>query len=142
MSRSGLIFAGADNKWFGDELPQGVDDGFLTSLEISALDFHKTELVVLSACETGKGSIEGDGVFGLQRGFKMAGVKSIIMSLWKVDDDATSRLMIEFYNNWITEGMSKHDALKQAKKTIRANTAKGWDNPFYWAGFILLDGDE
>lgn len=142
MSRSGLLFAGADNKWFGDELPQGVDDGFLTSLEISALDFHKTELVVLSACETGKGSIEGDGVFGLQRGFKMAGVKSIIMSLWKVDDDATSRLMIEFYNNWITEGMSKHDALKQAKKTIRANTAKGWDNPFYWAGFILLDGDE
>lgn len=140
MNRSGLIFAGADNKWFGDKLPQGVDDGFLTSLEISALDFHETELVVLSACETGKGSIEGDGVFGLQRGFKMAGVKSIIMSLWKVDDDATSLLMIEFYKNWITKGMSKHEALEEAKKTIRANTSKGWDNPYYWAGFILLDG--
>lgn len=140
MKYSGLLFAGADNKWFGDTLPQGVDDGFLTSLEISGLDFHETDLLVLSACETGNGSIEGDGVFGLQRGFKMAGVNSIIMSLWKVDDKATSRLMIEFYKNWITGGMSKRDALEKAKKMIRSNTDNGWHNPFYWAGFILLDG--
>lgn len=140
LNCNGLLFSGADNKWFGDTLPQGVDDGFLTSLEISALDFHNTELVILSACETGKGRVEGDGVFGLQRGFKMAGINSIIMSLWKVDDDATCRLMIEFYKNWITKGMNKHDALEHAKKTLRSNKDKGWDNPFYWAGFILLDG--
>lgn len=140
LCRSGLIFAGADNKWFGDELPKGIDDGFLTALEISTLDFHNLDLVALSACETGTGSIEDDGVYGLQRGFKMAGVNSILMSLWKVDDRATCRLMIEFYKNWVILGLTKHDALEKAKKTIRSYKTRGWDNPYYWAAFILLDG--
>lgn len=140
MVRSGLFFSGADNKWLGDELPVDVDDGFLTSLEISNLDFRGLDLVVLSACETGKGNIKGDGVFGLQRGFKMASANSILMSLWKVDDDATCLLMTEFYNKWIGEGKTKHEALELAKQTVRSHTEKGWHNPKYWAAFILLDG--
>ena len=138
MARSGLFFAGADNKWLGDSIPDGVDDGFLTSFEISNLDFRGLDLVVLSACETGKGSIKGDGVFGLQRGFKMASAQSILMSLWKVDDNSTCFLMTEFYKNWIA-GKSKHDALELAKQAVRSHKEKGWDNPKYWAAFILLD---
>ena len=142
LNRCGLLLSGADNKWFGDELPRGVDDGFLTALEISALDFRGMDLIVLSACETGRGDVEGDGVFGLQRGFKMASANSILMSLWKVDDNATCRLMIDFYRNWIVEGMTKHDALERAKQTLRSYKDNGWDNPYYWASFILLDGIE
>ena len=139
MVRSGLLFSGADYKWFGESFPQGVDDGFLTALEISNLDFRGLDLVVLSACETGKGNIKGDGVFGLQRGFKMASANSILMSLWKVDDDATCLLMTEFYKNWIN-GKTKHDALEQAKQSVRLHKERGWDAPKYWAAFILLDG--
>lgn len=142
LNRSGLVFSGAENKLFYDFKQDVGDDGFLTALEISALDFRNLELVVLSACETGRGSIEADGVFGLQRGFKMAGVNSILMSLWKVDDEATCALMIEFYKNWILEGKNKHDALELAKNTIRANKDKKWDNPEFWAAFILLDAVE
>lgn len=140
LVRSGLFFAGADNKWLGDDVPHGVDDGFLTSLEISNLDFRGLDLVVLSACETGKGNVKGDGVFGLQRGFKMASAQSILMSLWKVDDDATCLLMTEFYKNWIGEGKTKHEALESAKQAVRTHKERGWDNPKYWAAFILLDG--
>ena len=139
LSHSGLFLAGADSKWFGDPIPEGMEDGFLTALEISSLDLRGLDLVVLSACETGKGDVRSDGVFGLQRGFKMAGANSILMSLWKVDDAATCLLMTEFYKNWISEGMSKHDALETAKQTVRSHTEKGWDKPKYWAAFILLD---
>ena len=139
LVRSGLLFAGADYKWFGETLPAGIDDGFLTALEISNLDFRGLDLVVLSACETGKGSIKGDGVFGLQRGFKMASVNSILMSLWKVDDEATCLLMTEFYKHWIGEGKTKHDALEIAKQAVRSHNEKGWDKPKYWSAFILLD---
>lgn len=140
LNRSGLLFAGADNKWFGEKFPKGIDDGFLTALEISNIDFKDLDIVVLSACETGKGDIKGDGVFGIQRGFKMAGANSILMSLWKVDDDATCLLMTEFYKNWIKRGKKKHEALNLAKQTVRSHKEKGWDNPNYWAAFILLDG--
>ncbi len=138
LVRSGLFFSGADNKWLGDSIPNGVEDGFLTSLEISNLDFRGLDLIVLSACETGKGNITGDGVFGLQRGFKMASANSILMSFWKVDDEATCLLMTEFYKNWMG-GATKHDALEMAKQTVRSHTENGWDNPKYWAAFILLD---
>ena len=140
MVRSGLLFAGAEYKWFGESMPDGVDDGFLTALEVSNLDFRGVDLVALSACETGKGSIRGDGVFGLQRGFKMAGANSILMSLWKVDDEATCLLMTEFYKNWIGERKTKHYALELAKQTVRSHSEKGWNAPKYWAAFILLDG--
>ncbi|MBO4906580.1 MAG: CHAT domain-containing protein [Bacteroidaceae bacterium] len=138
LVRSGLFFSGADNKWFGIDLPDDVDDGFLTSLEISNLNFQGLDLIVLSACETGRGDIKGDGVFGLQRGFKMASANSIMMSLWKVDDDATCLLMTEFYRHWLG-GQSKRAALESARQAVRSHTEKGWDNPNYWASFILLD---
>ena len=110
----------------------------MTAQEISTLDLSGLNLVTLSACETAKGDITGDGVFGLQRGFKKAGANSIIMSLWKVDDEATCKLMTEFYSNWLEENMSKYLALEAAKKTIRET--EGWEDPKYWASFILLDG--
>lgn len=138
LSRSGLYMAGAQNYLDGDDIPESADDGILTALELSTLDLRGLDLVTLSACETAKGDITGDGVFGLQRGFKKSGAKSILMSLWKVDDEATCKLMTEFYSNWITKTMTKHDALEAAKKTVRET--KGWEDPRYWASFILLDG--
>ena len=138
LSRNGLYMAGAQNTLDGDIIPEGVDDGILTAQEISTLDLRGLDLVTLSACETGLGEVSGEGVFGLQRGFKKAGVQSILMSLWKVDDEATCKLMTEFYGNWIAKKMTKHDALEAAKKVVRET--KGWENPKYWAAFILLDG--
>ena len=106
---------------------------------VSRLDLRGLELVCLSACETGLGDISSEGVFGLQRGFKKAGAQSILMSLWKVDDEATCLLMTEFYKNWMEAGKTKHDALELAKQTVRSHKEKGWDDPKYWAAFILLD---
>jgi CHAT domain-containing protein len=138
LNRCGLYFSGADNKLFNETLPDWMDDGFLSASEIAEMDLQGLELVTLSACETGKGIVTGDGVFGLQRGLKMAGARSILMSLWKVDDRATSVLMTEFYRLWLG-GMSMHDALESAKKKVRST--KGWESPEFWAAFILLDGD-
>ena len=140
LTRSGLYMAGAENIYDGYAIPQGIDDGILTAQEISCLDLRGLDLVVLSACETAGGDVLGDGVFGLQRGFKKAGAQSILMSLWKVDDEATSLLMTEFYRNWIGENRTKHDALEAAKQTVRSHKERGWDGPKYWAAFILLDG--
>lgn len=138
LSRSGLFMAGAQNFLNGEEIPNDADDGILTAQEISTLDLRGVDLVALSACETAKGDITSDGVLGLQRGFKKAGVNSILMSLWNVDDDATCRLMTEFYANWLGKKMSKHSALEAAKQTVRLT--HGWENPKYWSAFILLDG--
>ena len=138
LTRSGLLMAGANNALMGKQLPEGVDDGILTAKEISQLDLRGSDLVVLSACQTGLGEIKGDGVFGLQRGFKKAGVSSILMSLWKVDDDATKLLMTQFYKNLIS-GISKHEALRQAQKNVREYKAKNYQDPYYWAAFVLLD---
>ena len=140
LQRSGLLFAGANNVWPDGPFNQGANDGVLTADEISCLDLRGLTLTVLSACETGQGDVSGDGVFGLQRGFKKAGAQSILMSLWKVDDEATCLLMTEFYEKWISEKLSKHDALEAAKQTVRSHKDKGWDSPKYWAAFILLDG--
>lgn len=114
-----------------------MTEGPLFSAEISSLNLRNLDHVTLSACNTGLGDILSEGVFGLQRGFKKAGANSILMSLWKVDDEATCKLMTEFYSNWIAKKMTKHDALEAAKKTIRET--KGWEDPKYWAAFILLD---
>jgi CHAT domain-containing protein len=102
---------------------------------------------VLSACETGLGEITGDGVFGLQRGFKKAGAQSIMMSLWKVDDEATQMLMTQFYTN-LTSGKSKRQSLLDAQRYLREyedlSAPDGpkrhpYSDPRYWAAFILLD---
>lgn len=133
---SGLMMAGVN-----ETLSQNIDiekceDGILTAKEISMMDLSDVGTVVLSACETGVGHIFGDGVFGLQRGFKMAGAQTIMMSLWKVDDNATEALMTNFYKNWFA-GHDRSTALAMAQNTIR--TTPGWESPRYWAGFILLD---
>ena len=134
------LLASAANYLYGIGSSPVGDDGVLTALEISHLDLTNVNLVTLSACETGLGDITGDGVFGLQRGFKKAGAQSILMSLWKVDDEATCMLMTEFYRSWIGGKTTKHDALEKAKQTVRSHKEKGWDDPKYWAAFILLDG--
>lgn len=138
LNNSGILMAGAQMALDGEIFAEGVDDGILTAQEISALDLRGLDLVTLSACETAKGDITGDGVFGLQRGFKKAGVNSMIMSLWKVDDDATCKLMTEFYYNWIGKKMTKHGALEEAKRNVRETNE--WEDPKFWAAFILLDG--
>ena len=138
LSYSGLFFAGANNKYTGDSIPEGIEDGILTAQEISLLNLKNIDMVTLSVCHTAQGEITGDGVFGLQRGFKKAGVNSILMSLWNVDDKATCTLMTEFYRNWIGLGKSKHDALELAKEAVRKHP--DWKDPEYWAPFILLDG--
>lgn len=137
MICSGLYMAGADNKILGLQIPEGVDDGVLTSEEIACLDLRGLDLVTLSACQTAQGTVTGDGVFGLQRGFKKAGASAILMSLWSVDDAATTMLMTEFYRNWKNK-MSKHDALERAKAAVRNKSQ--WKDPRYWAAFVLLDG--
>lgn len=139
LTRAGLLFAGAENTIFTDSTYSEENDGILTALEISTLDLSTLDIITLGACQTAIGEITSDGVFGLQRGFKKAGVNTILMSLWSVDDNATTLFMTEFYKNWIN-GKSKHDALESAKKVVRSHKEKGWDNPKYWAPFILLDG--
>lgn len=139
LTRSGLIFAGADNTINNVTIPQGVDDGILYADEISNLNLGNVNLVVLSACQSGLGNIaSSEGVFGLQRGFKLAGVHSIIMSLWKVDDNATQILMTEFYKN-IVAGKSYQEAFAEAQNTLRLEEDGKYDSPQYWAAFILLD---
>ena len=137
LNRCGLLFAGSNIALSGhsSELPEGVQDGILTAKEISLMDLRDADLVVLSACETAKGDITSEGVFGLQRAFKMAGVQTIIMSLWKVNDQATQLLMTEFYNNWIGKHQSKREAFRNAQNTIRTQ----YKEPVYWSGFIMLD---
>ena len=137
LTRCGLLFAGSNIALSGhsNELPDGVHDGILTAKEISLMDLRDADLVVLSACETAKGDITSEGVFGLQRAFKMAGVQTIIMSLWKVNDQATQLLMTEFYNNWIVKHQSKREAFRNAQNTVRTQ----YEEPEYWAGFIMLD---
>lgn len=139
LVRSGLLFAGANHTLEGDGvIPDGYDDGILTALEVASLDLIGLDLVVLSACQTAQGDLGDDGVLGLQRGFKKAGANSILMSLWKVDDEATQILMTQFYKNLVS-GQSKRQSLQSAQKYLREYNAE-YDKPEYWAAFILLDG--
>lgn len=134
LKRSGLLMAGGNKAWKGEPIPDGVEDGVLTADEIASLDLSSCDVVVLSACETGLGEITDEGVYGLQRAFKNAGAKSIIMSLWEVDDKATSLMMQSFYIN-LSKGMDKRDAFDSAQKEVR----KKYTDPRYWSAFIMLD---
>ncbi|MBR5238364.1 MAG: CHAT domain-containing protein [Paludibacteraceae bacterium] len=137
LSRCGLLFAGANLSLSGqaNQLGDGVADGVLTAREISTMDLSNCNLVVLSACETGQGEYSQDGTIGLQRAFKQAGVQTIIMSLWPVNDSATQMLMTEFYNNWIVKKQPKREAFKNAQNAVREE----YEEPVYWAGFVMLD---
>jgi CHAT domain-containing protein len=135
LFRSGLIFSGANHVWTGGEEIEGLENGILTAYEVSNLDLQNTELVVLSACETGLGDIKGgEGVFGLQRAFKVAGAKTIIMSLWKVPDKETVELMELFYSNWLEKKMSKYEAFTQAQREMRKKYP-----PYFWAAFVMVE---
>ncbi len=137
LTRSGLFFSGANIGLQGKTLPDDVEDGVLTALELSNMNLGHVDMVVMSACESGLGETSGEGVFGLQRGFKLAGANTLLMSLWKVNDEATQLLMTEFYKNYLS-GKSKQMSLHLAQQSLR-NNAK-YSDPEYWAAFILLDG--
>lgn len=142
LSRSGLYFAGAvDARKHRDKLPDGMDDGKLTALEIAFLDLRGLDLTVLSACQTALGEISGEGVFGLQRGFKKAGAQAIVMSLWNVDDEVTGQFMTLFFSHLSRLGSAnKHAAFVAAQQELRRNIAGQRDIADEWAAFVLLDG--
>lgn len=136
MFRSGIVLAGANSAWLNKRaFDREEEDGVVTAYEISQLNFSNTELVVLSACETGLGDVfRNEGVYGLQRAFKVAGAKNLIISLWKVPDNETSEFMVEFYRLWIKEKHTIHAAFYQAQKFMRGR----YKDPNKWAGFILV----
>lgn len=138
MTRSGLLFSGCNRIIRHEQIPDEEEDGILTAQEISTLDLRGLDLVVLSACQTGLGDIiSGEGVFGLQRGFKKAGAKTIIMSLWNVNDDSTMKMMTSFYHHYL-EGMSKEEAFRAAQDELRKNSLPHQERPD-WAAFIIMD---
>lgn len=133
---SGLAFAGANRRAAAgpDE-----DDGILTAEEVASLNLHGTEWAVLSACDTGLGEIKaGEGVFGLRRAFQIAGARTVIMSLWSVDDQATRGWMRALYDGRLNERLSTADAMRAASLSVlRDRRARGLStHPFYWAAFV------
>lgn len=140
MLRSGLFFAGADRALARKPTPEGLDNGVLTAMEAGNLNLTGTELVVLSACDSGQGKQEnGEGVFGLRRALREAGAQNVMMSLWSVPDQETLELMKLFYSKWLA-GTEKHEALKQAQLEMRERVRRshGHDLPYYWGAFVLL----
>lgn len=137
MIRSGLLLAGANEAWSTGKAPENREDGILTAYEISQMNLSNTELVVLSACETGLGDIEGnEGVYGLQRAFKIAGAKYLILSLWKVSDQTTRELMTDFYRQWLVNGLEIPAAFRRAQQNMKE---KHPAVPYHWAGFVLVE---
>jgi len=140
MLRSGLFFAGANRALSGAPSPMDLEDGVLTAYEATGLNLQGTELVVLSACDTGLGQVKsGEGVFGLRRAFQEAGAESVLMSLWAPPDRETQELMTLFYHKWLS-GMDKHEALRAAQLEMRRRVEAryGHDLPFYWGAFVLV----
>jgi len=132
MRCSLLAFSGANIPSEDD-----ANDGIVRAQDVAGMNFRNCKLAVLSACETGLGKLGGDGVFGLQRGFKNAGVHTLLMSLNKVDDAATTELMTQFYKALLETGTTPNAALRKAQQYLRDN---GYSSPKYWASFIILDG--
>jgi len=135
------VRAGGANRW-RERAAQGKSDGLLTALEAQNLDLWGTELVVLSACETGLGEVQvGEGVMGLRRSFQNAGAQTVLASVWPVPDKETARLMDKFFRNWLG-GMGKAEALRAAQRELIAELRAQSDPrhkeapPLYWAGFI------
>jgi CHAT domain-containing protein len=136
MRRSGLIFSGANNAWMGKRLPAQVEDGILLSEEIAAMDLSGTGLVVLSACETGLGEASSEGMSGLQKAFKRAGVDKLVISLGKVHDWATQQFMTTFYQ-YLTEGYDVYKSFQLARATMI--DSETYNDASYWAPFILIE---
>lgn len=135
LLRCGLLLKGAGD--YLDNLVRNSESGILTAYEAMNLSLDNTELVVLSACETGAGEVQvGEGVFGLQRSFLVAGSELVIMSLFKVSDEATQQLMATFYKNWLESG-NKRKAFSDAKHQL----SQTYKNPIYWGSFIMIGMD-
>jgi CHAT domain-containing protein len=136
--RSGLVFAGANQP---DRDPN--DDGYLTAAEAVTLNLKGTELVVLSACSTGQGDVRtGEGVYGLQRSLTVAGARSTLLSLWKVDDAATAEFMDRYYQR-LKAGEGRSDALAAVQDEFRSGRVQSpngsnWKEPYYWAAWQLV----
>ncbi len=143
MLRSGIALAGVASYEAAQLKPLHIEDGVLTAYEASQMDLRGTELVVLSACDTGLGEIQnGEGVYGLQRAFIVAGAKAVILSLWKVDDKATGLLMSKFYEQWLKQGLNKREAFRVAQQYLRnlkdENGEKIYEHPYYWGAFQMI----
>jgi CHAT domain-containing protein/tetratricopeptide (TPR) repeat protein len=139
LLRSGLVFAGANRRPGANSTD---DDGWVTAEEVGLMNLHGTELVVLSACESGLGEVQaGEGVFGLRRAFLYAGTDTLLVSLFKVPDDETRELMRAFYQG-LKDGKSKAAALRNSKLAVitQRRTANGAAHPFFWASFIEVGG--
>tara|TARA_A100001388_G_scaffold179773_1_gene134609 strand:- start:163 stop:678 length:516 start_codon:yes stop_codon:yes gene_type:complete len=135
LLRSGIVLAGAN-----DPETNPKDDGYLTALEVAKVDWQGTELVVISACESGKGDIQsGEGVYGLKRAIAVAGARSSLLSLWKVDDIATADFMEKFYQK-LKDGMGRSEALAETQKEFKNHSITRFRHPYYWAAF-QLSGD-
>jgi len=135
LNRAGLLFAGANNYWQGKKQVEGLEDGILTAYEATNLSLNNTELIVLSACETGLGEIRGsEGVFGLQRAFKNAGAEYIMMSLWKVPDAETAEFMEYFYTK-LFGGETIPEAFRNTQNYMKK---KYPEEPYNWAAFVLV----
>ena len=132
LLRSGLALAGAQTWLDGNVPPPEAEDGLLTAEDVTGLDLLDTELVVLSACETGLGEVRtGEGVFGLRRAFIVAGARTLVMSLWKVPDEQTRELMIDFYTR-VLSGQGVADALRHAQLAMKEK----YPDPYFWGAFI------
>jgi CHAT domain-containing protein len=137
LLRTGLLLSGAGDLMEKTEHNYNIESGILTADEAMSLNLDKTDLVVLSACETGLGDLEaGEGVYGLQRAFLVAGAKVLIMSMFKVDDDATQQLMLKFYQKWLNSE-NLRESFIEAKKELRAN----YPEPIYWGAFMMIGLD-
>lgn len=136
LTRSGLILSGGNQMWTKGETFPGCEDGILTAREISNMDLKGCELATLSACETGLGEINGsEGVFGLQRGFKMAGVHYMIVSLWKVPDAETADFMQTFYSKWLKD----KNEIRKAFRSTQIEMLLKYKEPYKWAAFTLIE---
>jgi CHAT domain-containing protein len=138
LLRSGLMLAGAAKTLNGSAMPNlsSNDNGILTAYEAMNMNLEGTHLIVLSACETGLGEVKaGEGVYGLQRAFLVAGADALIMSLWKVDDAATQQLMKNFYANWIKQPANKQKAFKLAQLQLMTK----YKDPYYWGAFVMME---
>ncbi|HEY8935761.1 MAG TPA: CHAT domain-containing protein, partial [Cyclobacteriaceae bacterium] len=137
LLRTGLLLKGAGDLLDKTSYNYNMDNGILTAYEAMNLNLDKTDLVVLSACETGLGELQaGEGVNGLQRAFLVAGAKVLIMSMFKVDDDATQKLMLKFYQKWLNTGNLRQSFI-DAKIELRAE----YPEPIYWGAFMMIGLD-
>ncbi|HLF34144.1 MAG TPA: CHAT domain-containing tetratricopeptide repeat protein [Cyclobacteriaceae bacterium] len=137
LLRTGLLLSGAGDLLASTTFNYNFESGILTAYEAMNLNLDNTKLVVLSACETGLGDVEvGEGVYGLQRAFLVAGARTLIMSLFKVSDEATQKLMVTFYDNWLRTG-NERQAFVEAKKEIRNE----FRYPIYWGAFVMIGLD-